>query len=442
MPAERRPALAPLVRPLQEFLTTETAGGALLLAATAVALLWANAPFSGTYGDFWGARISMDLNVVTLDETLVSWVNDGLMAVFFFVVGLEIKREVLKGELSEPRNAALPVVAALGGMVAPALIFLAFNLGRDGERGWGIPMATDIAFAMGVLSLVGSRVPLSLRVFLLALAIVDDLGAIAVIAVFYTEDLSPGWLAAALGLFLLTYALGRLGVRHLVVYAGIAAVAWVAVKESGVHATIAGVALALLTPAAPYVEREEVERSAVELVGDVRAGGRNGGDGSPAASREALHDLEEVSREGQSVLDRLEHALHPWASYAIVPIFALANAGIAIDGEVARAAVTSPTAWGVAAGLMLGKPLGITLFAFAAVRMGWAALPAGVRWGQLAGVAMIAGIGFTVSLFVTGLAFKDGALVDDAKLGILAGSALIGIAGLVVLRLMPAAEDA
>lgn len=438
---ERQPAIAPLVRPLQEFLQTETAGGVLLLAATAVALIWANLPFGASYGHLWAARITIDLNAVNLDETLGSWVNDGLMAVFFFVAGLEIKREVLRGELAAPRKAALPVLAALGGMIIPALIFLAFNLGREGEHGWGIPMATDIAFAVGVLSLAGSRVPLSLKVFLLALAIADDLGAIAVIAVFYTSDLALGWLAAAGALFALTYVLGRLGVRHVVVYVAIAFSAWLAMHESGVHATIAGVVLALLTPIDPYMGHGELERSALDLVVDFRTGRRKGTREGSELSRAALRDLEQLTRESQSVLDRLEHALHPWTGYVIIPIFALANAGIAIDGGVVRDAASSPVSFGVAAGLILGKPIGITLFSFIAVKLGLASLPDDVHWRQLGAVAMVAGIGFTVSLFVTGLAFTEPGLVDDAKLGILAGSALIGIVGLLVLRAMPALVD-
>lgn len=390
-----------LVRPLQEFLATETAGGALLLVAAAVALFWVNAPFGGTYGDFWGTRVAIDLGIVDLDETLGAWVNDALMAVFFFVVGLEIKREVLVGELAARRRAALPVFAALGGMIVPALVFLAFNLGGDGERGWGIPMATDIAFAVGVLSLAGSRVPTSLKVFLLALAIVDDLGAIAVIAVFYTDSIAPGWLIAAAGLFVLTLVLGRMGARNVFVYLGVGVVAWLAVHESGVHATIAGVVMGLLMP---------VEHGARE-------------------------------EQGASVLDRLEHLLHPWTSLVVIPIFALANAGIAIDGGVVRDAASSPVSLGAALGLMLGKPIGITLFALLAVKLGIAALPDDVRWPQLAAVSMVAGIGFTVSIFVTGLAFTDAALVNDAKIGILVGSAIIGVLGLLMIRFLPAAGD-
>ena len=386
-----------LVRPLQEFLATETAGGALLLAAAAAAIAWANAPFGDTYFDFWAARLNIDLGAVAIDEALVSWVNDALMAVFFFVVGLEIKRELTRGELAERRKAALPAIAAVGGMLAPALIFLAINLGGDGERGWGIPMATDIAFAVGVLTLAGARVPLSLKVFLLALAIVDDLGAIAVIALFYTDDLALPWLAAAIALFAMTYVLARLGVRHIFIFAAIGLVAWLAVYESGIHATIAGVMMGLLIPS-----------------------GDSGGEAS--------------------VLMRLEHVLHPWTSFVIVPIFALANAGIVLDGGIVRDAAASPVSLGVALGLMLGKPIGIVLFAFAAVKLGVASLPDGVRWPQVAAVGMVAGIGFTVSLFIAPLAFSDTGLVDEAKLGVLAGSMLIGIAGLVALRLLPPAS--
>ena len=385
-----------LVRPLQEFLATETAGGALLLVAAAAALAWSNAPFGDTYFDFWSARLSIDLRAVTFDETLVSWVNDALMAVFFFVVGLEIKRELTRGELVEPRKAALPVIAAAGGMLVPAMIFLAINAGGDGQRGWGIPMATDIAFAVGVLTLAGARVPLSLKVFLLALAIVDDLGAIAVIALFYTDDLALWWLVGAIAVFAATYLLARLGVRYLFVFAALAIVAWVAVHESGIHATIAGVVMGLLIPSS------------------------DAGDNPP-------------------VLTRLEHILHPWTSFVVVPIFALANAGIALDGDAVRAAASSPVSIGVALGLMLGKPAGIVLFAFAAVKLGVASLPDDVRWPQMMAVGMVAGIGFTVSLFIAPLAFGNAALVDEAKLGILAGSTLIGVIGLVVLRQVPAA---
>ena len=436
------PRVLRLVRPLQEFLTTETLGGVLLLAATIAALAWVNAPFGNSYGDFWGARVRIDLNVITLDESLTQWVNDGLMTIFFFVVGLEIKREVLRGELAEPRKAALPVIAAIGGMVVPAAIYLAFNAGHEGERGWGVPMATDIAFAVGVLALLGRRVPLSLKVFLLALAIADDLGAIVVIAVFYTDSIAFGWLAAAIVLFAVTAALGRLGVRPVVVYIAIGVGAWLCVHESGIHATIAGVALALLTPITSFVRPRDIERSALDLVEQIRGGHDADSAEGRETSRSALRDLERLSRDSRPVLDRLEHTLHPWTSYAIVPLFALANAGVALDSAAISAASTSRVTAGVALGLMVGKPAGIVLFAWVAVKLRVAVLPADADWPRLAAVAMIAGIGFTVSLFVGGLAFQQASLVDEAKIGILVGSAVIGLAGFITLWVVSRPSDA
>ncbi len=425
---------------MQEFLSTEAAGGILLLVAAAAALIWVNAPFGDTYGDFWHTRIVLDFDVLTLDLALVEWVNDALMAVFFFVVGLEIKRELLRGELADRRSAALPVAAALGGMVVPAAIYIAFNIGGQGDRGWGIPMATDIAFAVGVLSLAGPRVPLSLKIFLLAVAIVDDLGAIAVIAIFYTDDLAFEWLAAAIALFTLVSILGRAGVKDVVVYVVVGLFAWVAVHESGVHATVAGVILGLLTPIGARVSPTTFQQSADNLLDDHGAGRAAGTPEGEETSRSALRELEEMSRESQPVLDRLEHALHGWTSYAIIPIFALANAGVELSGDAIRDAATSPISLGVALGLIVGKPLGITLFAFLAVRAGIAALPTSVTWAQVLGVAMIAGIGFTVSIFIANLAFTDADLVAEAKIGILAGSALIGIAGFALLRLLPPSD--
>jgi len=426
-------ALPRLAQPLQEFLSTEAAGGLLLLAATAGALVWANLP-SHSYGDLWGAHAGIDLNRLQIDESLRAWVNDGLMTVFFFVVGLEIKRELLRGELAGRRRAALPVAAALGGMVVPAMIYLALNAGRAGEHGWGIPMATDIAFAVGALALLGRRVPLSLKVFLLALAIVDDLGAIAVIALFYTGDISAGWLLTAVALLAGTLVLQRAGVRHLLPYAAIGVAAWLAMHQSGVHATIAGVAMGLLTPSRPYADGAALEGSAGSLVGEYQAARARGTRAGDDESRAALRALENLSRDTRSPLDRLEHTLHPWSSYLIVPLFALANAGISIDGAVVHDAVRSPVTAGVALGLVAGKPLGIVLFSWLAVRAGVAALPDGVRWPQLVGAAIVAGIGFTVSLFISGLAFSDPALADEARIGILAGSALMAVAGLAFLR--------
>lgn len=424
----------PLVRPLQDFLSTEAAGGILLLAATMAALLWSNLPGGESYGDFWGSHIALDLNLLTLDLTLTKWINDGLMTVFFFVVGLEIKREFVRGELADRRRAALPIAAALGGMIAPALIYLVVNAGGAGERGWGIPMATDIAFAVGVLALLGRRVPLSLKVFLLAVAIVDDIGAIVVIAVFYTEALDVAWLAASAGLCALVVLFARWGVRDVIVYVVIGGFVWLAVHEAGVHATIAGVVLGMLTPAVAHFDTDELVRRGSSLMttfAETAARPAAVSHGMPVA---ALRDLEELSRESQPVLDRLEHALHPWTSFAVIPLFALANAGIGLSGDLVRDSVTSPVSLGVVLGLIVGKPLGIMLASAIAVRFGLAGLPDDVGWPQVLGASMLAGIGFTVSIFITSLAFTDAGLVDEAKAGILAASAVMGTLGFVVLR--------
>lgn len=433
-PISNEPLPKRLVKPLEEFLDTETLGGVLLLVAAVAALIWANLPGS-SYEDFWSTHLAVDLHIVELDLSLGHWVNDALMAVFFFVVGLEIKREILRGELNAPRKAALPVAAALGGMVLPALVYLAFNAGTDASRGWGIPMATDIAFAVGVLALLGTRAPLSLKIFLLALAIVDDLGAIAIIAVFYTDDLDLAWLGFAVALMGLTYVMGRFGVRDVIVYVAVAVVAWFAVHESGIHATIAGVAFGLITPINPFFGQRELSGHALELVVQAREAERKGEEGADERNA-ALRDLEELARESQPVLDRLEHALHPWTSFVIVPIFALANAGVDLGGGVVGDSVGSRVTAGVALGLMVGKPAGIFLFSWIAVRLGIATLPTGVNFGHVFGAGLIAGIGFTVSIFIANLAFTDPQDVDEAKIGILVGSFTMAIVGLGVLYLL------
>jgi len=426
-------AIPRVVRPLQDFLNTETLGGVLLLAAAAAALVWANMPGS-TYQDFWGAQLSVDLDVVELDESLRHWVNDGLMAIFFFVVGLEIKRELLEGELSGRERAALPAVAAVGGMVVPACIYIALNAGTDGARGWAIPMATDIAFAVGVMALLGNRVPVSLKVFLVALAIVDDIGAIGVIAVFYTDSIEFGWLAAAAALFGIAAVMGGpLRIRSVGVFLVVGLAAWVAVLESGVHSTIAGVILGFLMPLRPGYDAEGFDQEAPQLLEEFRTGIAVGTPDGAERSKSALREMEEVARDSQPVLDRLEHALHPWTSYVIVPIFALANAGVVLTGGAIGDAAESRIALGVLLGLVVGKPVGITLFAWIAVRMRLAALPADVSWAQLAASGVVAGIGFTVSLFIAELAFDGPALVDEAKIGILFASAVMGAAGFLAL---------
>jgi len=421
-------------RPIAQFVQTEASGGIVLLIAAAAALIWANSPWDQHYFDLLHAHISIDLNVFSIDETVGHAVNDGLMAIFFFVVGLEIKRELVHGELASPRKAALPVAAALGGMVVPALIYVAFNAGEPGAKGWGIPMATDIAFAMGVLALLGRRAPFSLKIFLLALAIVDDLGAIIVIALFYTESISIEAVIWAAAIAAVILGAARAGVRSVDVYVVLGVCFWAAVFKTGVHATIAGVLLAMMTPSRPYFSRETFESSAADLVASFRAANaRHDHD----AAQQALGELEELSRETESPLDRLEHTLHPWVSYLIVPIFALANAGVVLSGDIIADSATSAVSLGVAVGLVVGKPIGVLLACFIMVRLKLAELPSNTDFPHMVGIGLLAGIGFTVSLFITGLAFDDARLVDEGKIGILAASFIAGIIGFTYLWVLP-----
>jgi len=424
-----------IVQPIQAFMATETAGGVVIVVAALIALAWANSPWQDQYFDFWHTHLAFDLHFVEIDASLGHLVNDGLMVVFFFVVGLEIKRELVHGELASPRRAALPVLAAAGGMAAPALIYIAFN-GVSGEqgKGWGVPVATDIAFAVGVLALLGNRVPFGLRVFLLALAIADDLGGILVIAVFYTESISltaVGWGMVVLVAILLARSYD---IRTYNVYVALGVLLWLCVYESGVHATIAGVMLAMLTPAKPLYTRDEFDAIAPLLVQEAEAAKDHGEDEA------ILRRMEELARESESPLDRLTHMLHPWVGYAIVPIFALANAGVVISSESLEAAASSTVTAGVVLGLVLGKPIGITLLAYLAVRSGMASLPTGVGWGQIFGAGILGGVGFTVALFITELAFTEEVLIDDAKMGILAASFVAGVAGFLYLRFVAASS--
>ncbi|HWO93992.1 MAG TPA: Na+/H+ antiporter NhaA [Dehalococcoidia bacterium] len=419
-----------VVRPIVEFLSTESAAGVVLVAATLVALVWANSPWNDTYTDILTTTITIDLGFVDVSEDVHHWVNDGLMTIFFFVVGLEIKRELLMGELNSVRRAALPVAAALGGMVVPAALYLALNAGGEGEDGWGIPMATDIAFAVGLLALLGTRAPFALRVFLLALAIVDDLGAIAVIAVFYTDDLAVDALGIALGFIALILVMQRANVRDVPLYIPVGALLWLALLKSGVHATIAGVILGILTPHLPFTTREEFTHRASEITSRLQGLlGRKREEETVDEERYALQSLEDLTRDSESPLERLEHFLHPWSSFGIVPIFALANAGIELNADTISDALESEVMYGIVLGLVVGKTVGIFAASWLAVRSGMAELPAGVRWPQMLGVAMLAGVGFTVSLFITELAFTDAELVGDAKIGILGASAIAGAAG-------------
>ena len=401
-----------VVQPVARFLEIEASGGILLLAATVVALVWANSPWDASYADLWHTEVSFTVGDLTVAEDLRHWVNDGLMAVFFFVVGLEIKGEVVHGQLSTRRAAMLPALAAVGGMVVPAALFLALNGGGEGSAGWGIPMATDIAFALGVLALLGDRIPGGLQVLLLALAIVDDIGAIVVIAVAYTDDLSPGWGAAALAGLAVFVLLRRARVWYPPLYLVVGLWVWFATLESGIHATIAGVALGLLTPARPLMSRPDADRIADELSADRTVDAAD------------VQDIAFRIRESVPVAERLESALHPWTSYVVIPIFALANAGIPLSTEVVGDAAGSAVAVGVVVGLVIGKVVGVLGASWLAVRAGIGELPDGVGWRHITGMAALAGIGFTVSIFISGLAYDDEALVDQAKLGVLAASVI------------------
>ena len=414
-----------LGRPMLRYMRIEAAGGVLMLTAAIVALVWANSPWRHSYHELLETHIRLDLGgLLTLDKPLEAWINDALMVVFFFVVGLEIKRELVVGELRRPAAAALPAIAALGGMVVPAGIYAALNAGGEGSAGWGIPMATDIAFAVGVLSLLGPRVSSSLKIFLLSLAIVDDIGAIVVIALFYTDKLSTGWLLIAAGLVVLLLLMRAARMWYMPAYVVVGVALWLAVFKSGVHATIAGVVLGILTPARPLVRENTFD--------DMVVGWFAGDEVSPSVARRASFEV----RERVSVAYRLENLLHPWTSFLIVPVFALANAGVELSGDALVDAVRSPVTIGIVLGLVVGKIAGVWACSWLAVRAGWCQLPRGATWNKMLGIGAVAGIGFTVSLFITNLAFgsEEQALTDQAKIGILAASLAAAVIGTVILR--------
>jgi len=440
IPPKNTPVAA-LVRPFQKFARSETSGGIVLLACTLVALVWANSPWAQSYTALWHIRFSIGLAAFSLSKELHFWVNDALMAVFFFVVGLEIKRELLAGELASARQAALPILAALGGVVVPAVLYTALNANGPGARGWGIPMATDIAFVIGVMALLGNRIPLGLKIFLTALAIADDIAAVLVIAMFYTTNLAWGALGLAALFLLLAMAANRLGVRHPLPYVLIGLALWATVLFSGIHATIAGVLLAFMIPSRTAVhQRDFVKRGRALLDHFERSTQTEPFDILIDIEQQvAVDNLEDACEKVQPPLRRLEHALHPWVTFLIMPLFALANAGVSFSGGL-RPAMAQPVTLGVVLGLLLGKPIGVTFASWLAVRSGLASLPANVSWRQIHGAGWLAGIGFTMSLFMTDLAFIDEAHLTAAKLGILMASLSAGIVGSVILVRAPLAD--
>jgi NhaA family Na+:H+ antiporter len=432
------------VQPVLSFMRLEASGGIVMLVAAVAALVWANSAWGEHYFALLETRVEIgfgDFHFHHLSElTVQQWVNDALMAIFFFVVGLEIKRELVAGELRDPRAAALPAIAALGGMLVPAAIYLALNAGGDGGSGWGIPVATDIAFAIGVVSLVGSRVPITAKLFLLALAIVDDIGGILIIAIFYTDELAFGWLAAGAVGFLLIHVMKRMAVRSLIVYAGVALFTWLAVLESGVHATIAGVALGLMTPARSFYDPRYFPRRARQLVDrvDEYIGGEPRDHATMDRVDSLMGDLRRLTRESLPPLDRLEHELAPLTSFIIVPVFAFANAGVLVSADVLAGALSDRVLLGVGLGLLVGKAVGVTGAAWLAVRLGVARLPRGVTWRHIEGLALLAGVGFTVALFIAALSFPLGSdQLASAKIGIFMASIIAGSAGFLWLRRLP-----
>jgi NhaA family Na+:H+ antiporter len=416
-----------LIDPFTRFSGMEASGGILLLAATVIALAWANSPWEHGYHAIWEREVTAGLGRTVLTWSRHLWVNDGLMSVFFFLVGLEIKRELLIGELSSFKRAAFPFVAALGGCLLPAALYLAVNHGTPEANAWGIPMATDIAFALGVLALLGNRVPASLKLFVAALAIADDIVAVLVIAIFYTARLNFFYLGlGAIGL-VISYAANKAGIRSPWVYGFIGVLVWFAVMQSGVHATIAGVLLAFTIPYKSSTDKQGFVAKVQRLLERFEAA-----EGDSTEAQAALDAMEEQCARMESTLNRIEHGLQPWVSFVIMPLFAFSNAGVHVLGNLVAAA-KNPVTLGVGVGLVIGKPFGITAFAWAAERTKLAARPAGVSWMQIFAAAWVCGIGFTMSLFIATLALHQGGPLDLAKIGTLGASVVAGCIGCVLL---------
>jgi NhaA family Na+:H+ antiporter len=427
-----------LIGPFQKFFEGSASGGNLLILAAVIAFAFANSPFAEVYHAFWHTPLTIGFGTFSLSEPLHFWINDALMAVFFFVVGLEIKRELMVGELSTPSQASLPLAAAAGGMLLPGLLYTSLNPpGTPYFAGWGIPTVTDIAFAIGVLALLGNRVPLPLKVFLTALAIVDDLGAILIIALFYSKGIQVVYLGLALLLMALLLLANRLGVRRLYCYIVPGILLWLMMLFSGVHATIAGVLLALTIPAKSLIDAGRFSEEGQASLNQIQKLCERSENCSPLTETDYqanIQHIESLCEEVQSPLQRLEHALAPWVNHFIMPVFALANAGVTVNAAELGRLVTHPIALGVMLGLVVGKQAGIFLFTWGAIRTGLARMPLGLTWGQLYGAAWLGGIGFTMSIFITELAFPTQALADTAKLGILTASVTCGTVGWLLLR--------
>lgn len=430
-----------ILRPMQEFIHQSQAGGIILLIMTVLALIIANSPLGEAYDAILHEYVSIQVGPWVLKESVLHWINDGLMVIFFFVVGLEIKRELMVGELSNPRAAALPILAAIGGVLVPALLYTVFNWGLPSAAGWGVPMATDIAFALGCIALLGSRVPFGLKVFLTAVAIVDDLIAVLVIAVFYSGDLNFVMLGVGFGVLGLLLLANLFGFQHPIIYGGLGIIVWVTFLNSGVHATIAGVLVALTIPARSRIDAPTFLGRTRHIVAQLESS-MTGGQSKRSAEfqQSAVLELETISEQAQAPLQKMEHRLHGVVTFFIMPLFALANAGVVISGD-SFSGEMMPIMSGVIVGLLIGKPLGIFGAGWLAVRSGIATLPQGSSWLHLLGVGILAGLGFTMSIFIASLAFTDVAHLSAAKISILIASALAGTFGILVLSRVPAAQS-
>jgi NhaA family Na+:H+ antiporter len=421
-----------ILAPVSGFIHLEYTSGIVLLGCVLAAILWSNFDHK-SYEHVWEIMLSIGFDQFELSKPLHIWINDGLMAIFFFVIGLELKREFIAGELSTVKKASLPMMAAIGGMVVPALIYFAINHNNQAVHGWGIPMATDIAFALGLLAMAGKGVPSSVKVFLSALAVADDLGAVLVIAIFYTSDLHFGVLGIA-GIFLVILIAGNaIGVRSSAFYLLFGICVWVCFYFSGVHATIAGVLVAFTVPAVTRISERKYSNTLRELSDKFDQEIPNNTTLLTPNQYYIIYEVKELSLAAETPLQKIEHNIHPWMAFVIMPVFALANAGIIIGADFFTA-IQNPVTFGIMGGLLAGKFVGILLFTWFMVKIGGALLPAGANWAHVIGVALLAGVGFTMSLFISGLAFTNMEFVTQAKYGILLASVIAGVAGLLVLK--------
>ncbi|MBB5622660.1 NhaA family Na+:H+ antiporter [Pedobacter cryoconitis] len=422
-----------IIAPVSKFIHLEYTGGIVLFLSVIIAIVWANSPFHESYHHLWDIKFSIGFDSYVLNKPLHIWINDGLMALFFFVIGLELKREFMEGELSTLKKASLPMMAALGGMLIPAAIFFVINKGLASEHGWGIPMATDIAFALALLSMAGKHIPGSVKVFLSALAVADDLGAVLVIAFFYTSNLNFVPLGIAAIFLLILIAGNKLGIRSTAFYLLIGIAVWIGFLLSGVHATIAGVLVAFTIPAVTKINENSFSENLRKLSADFENEIPNSGLLTTSEQHRTIEQVKSLTLAAETPLQKIEYALHPWVAFVIMPLFALANAGIIIGADFFSALV-NPVSIGVISGLIIGKFAGVLLFTWLMVKTGLAQLPDQANWKHITGVALLAGVGFTMSLFISNLAFEQPEFIDQAKYGILIASLIAGILGITLLK--------